>query len=916
VLVAALAPAGTAVAADEAPAPVTPPTSFVPHRIIVTWDESADRGDKLTARENAEVDSAVSLGDPLVQLLEVEPGQSTAEAIAELESEPAVASAERDALLAPASIPNDPLFGDLWGLQNSGAGIDGFAGAIAGKDINAAAAWDFFPGPALPGAGALVADIDSGYRFEGSDLGPVAWTNPGEIPGNGKDDDADGKIDDVHGYDFVGASSDSPSEDGDPADDNLVSGGHGVHTAGTIGAAGNNGVGITGVAQDARIMPLRVCANSSKNALACPTSSIVAAINFAGAHGARVANISLTSTSFSSSMRDALAKNPGTLFVISAGNDGKDNDTNPHYPCNYEPASSGIKGAIDNVVCVAATDQADGLASFSDWGDSSVDLGAPGTEILSTYTIDDLLADDTTAAGAEGENFETDNFAAKWTPGAEGGFARTSEAPLTSFGMSDSPEEETPVADSTRESELTTAIPVPSGYTNCQFSGRRFVSLGGGTFTQEVLQEGNPVPAFSSQPPSTSGSELVPFATVAIPGLAGTNVKIRFRYKAGPSPVVGNGVWLDDLALTCTQPTSAAPAYAFMQGTSMAAPQVSGAAALLFSLKPAASVTAARNALLSGVDPVSSLAGKAVSGGRLDAALALTVLDTTPPAEPALSSTDPPSPDLENHPRIVGSAETGATVKIYEGGSCAGSPVASGSAAELASPGIAVTVPANARREYTATATDTSLNVSACSTPILYTTIIDEIPPLAPTLETIPGSPAANSAPQIVGSAEAESLVDVYANASCSGPALKRVNAATFASPGVTATVPASTTMAFSARATDAAQNPSPCSTAISYTNSTPISSPVAVTPPVDPPVEPPAPICTVPKLAGKTLGQAKTALAHAACKLGKVTKPRTKPGQKSSPLVVKSSSPAVGAKPTSGVVAIKLGPKPRARRH
>jgi hypothetical protein len=891
-LVAALVLAATAVAADEATAPTTPPTSYVPHRIIVVWEESADRGDKLAAKQNAEVDSAVSLGDPQIQALEVEPGQSTGEAIAELEADPAVESVERDALLSPASIPNDPLFGKLWGLQNNGIGVNGVSGAVAGDDIDAPTAWDSTVGTPTT----VVADIDSGYRFAGTELGPVAVT----------------------GFDFVGSNADSPSEDSDPTDDDLISGGHGVHTAGTIGAAGNNGSGITGVAQNARIMPLRVCAASpmNGNALRCPTTSIVNAINYAGSHGARVANISLTSTVFSTATLKALGGNPGTLFVISAGNDGEDNEAEPHYPCNYKPQTSGVAGAIDNVVCVAATDQADELADFSDWGAGSVDLGAPGTEILSTYTVDDLL-------GIEGENFEADDFGSKWTPGAEGGFGRTSEPPLGSFGVSDSPEEATPVANSTRESELTAAFTVPAGYSGCQFSGRRFVSLGpGATFAQEILKEGSATPLFKSEPGSTSGSVMVPFETVAIAGAPGSNVKIRFRFKAGSAPEEGNGVWLDDLSFKCEQPTSAAPAYAFMQGTSMAAPQVSGTAALLFSFKPAASVTAVRNALLAGADPVLSLVGKSVTGGRLDAAKALAELDTTPPPEPTLSSTDPPSPDLNNNPRIVGAAEAGSTVKIYEGGFCSGSPVAEGSAAQLASPGIQVTVPNNARREFSARANDSSLNVSACSTPILYTTIIDEIPPLAPTLETNPISPAADGAPRIVGAAEAGSLVDVYANATCSGTPLKTVNAETLASAGVIVAVPASTTVAFSAIAEDAAQNRSPCSIAISYTNSSPIPQPpvIVTLPPEERPIQEPqpptTPACTVPKLAGKTLAQAKAALTKAACKVGKVTKPKTKPGQKPSPLVVKSSSPAAGAKPAGGVVALKLGPKPRARHH
>lgn len=903
-LAALLALAAPALALSEPPAPTTPATAFLPHRIVVVWEEDASRSDKVEARRDAEVDSAIGLGDPSFQLVEPEPGQSTSTAIAELQSDPAVAVAERDSFLSPASIPNDPFFlsGQLWALRNTGAGVAGFVGATAGADIDATDAWDQTVGT----PGTIVADIDSGYRFQGADLGPVVWTNNAELSGTpGVDDDADGKVDDVHGYDFVGANAEAPSEDADPTDDNGISGGHGVHTAGTIGAAGNNGFGITGVAQNARIMPLRVCANApANNTLACPISSIIAAINFAGAHGARVANISLTSTTFSAATRDALAKNPGTLFVISAGNDTQDNNAKPHYPCNYEPATSGILNAIDNVVCVAATNQADALASFSDWGATSVDLGAPGTEILSTYPVQDMLSEDA----------ELTNFASRWTAGPEGGFGRTNEPPLTSFGISDTPEEDTPVPNSTRESELTVPITMPAGYGNCQLTGRRFVSLGSsGKFTQEILVVGGGTTVF--EPVSTSGSTMVSFATPAISGLAGSEIKIRFRFAAGATPAKGNGVWLDDLQFTCYQATTVAPGYAFLQGTSMAAPQVSGTAALMFSLAPLASVTTVRNALLSSVDPVPSLAGKTVSGGRLDAKKALDKLDTTPPGPPLLSGTSPPNPNESATPRILGTSEAKSTVKIYAGAGCTGSPVAEGTASQLESPGITVTVGHGAEVEFSAKATDQALNVSTCSAPIPYRQEDDLIAPAAPKLTTVPASPSASAAPRIFGSAEAGSTVAIYASAGCLGPPLITVAAAVLTSPGVAVTVPASTTMTYSGTATDAAAKPnvSDCSEPVSYTNSSLIGS-TPITPTQPEPEGPPAPTCTVPKLAGKTLAKAKTALARASCKLGKVTKPKAKPGQRPPVLVVKSSSPAAGAKPASGVVALKLGPKPSAR--
>ncbi len=928
-LAAVLALAAPALAASETPIPTqspaapTPPTAYAPGQIIVVWEEGASRREKTSAGDEAEVELGATLGDRDFQVVEVQDGQSTADALAELRSDPAVAVAERNAVLSPTAVPNDTLFGQQWPLKNNGPpGVSGFGGAVAGDDINATAAWDFF-NPGLPGTGALVADIDSGYRFAGPDLGPVAWVNPAD-PENGIDDDKNGIVDDSHGADFVGADWEKPATDGNPTDDNLVSGGHGVHTAGIIGAVGNNSFGTAGVAWDARIMPLRVCANAVSppaptlpNSLTCPTSSIVSAINYAGAHEARVANISLTSTSASPAMLKALGSNPKTLFVIAAGNDAKDNDGGgagqAHYPCDYQPAKeSGIGGAIDNVVCVAATNQADQLASFSDWGKTSVDLAAPGTEVLSTYPQEVVLS----------ENFATG--AAKWTAGPEGGFVGTSEFPLTSPGFSDSPGEE-PVANSTRESTLTTPIALPAGYGNCKLTFRRSTSLRGsetspgvfseGTFFYEVLANGSPVSVV--QLGSTSGSSLNTYNSEALTGLAGTNVQVRFRYSAGPAPIASNGAWLDDLSLTCYQATNVAPGYAFLQGTSMAAPEVSGTAALLFSIQPSASVTTVRNALLAGVDPITMPIGKeTVTGGRLDAQKALAQLDTTAPGVPKLTGTDPAFQGESNTPRILGSeSDPTATVQIFQGFTCEGAPVAEGSAAQLASPGIAVTVPDKATLEFSARAVDPAQNKSGCSSPpVTYKQEDDEVAPPAPQLiSTNPASPSPSATPRILGTAELKSTVRLYSNETCSGTPVVAASAEALNSVGIPVSVPSASTATFWATATDTAEKPnvSTCSLPISYTNSS------LIDPIVKPPIEepPPSTSCTVPKVAGKTPAQAKAALSRSLCKTGKVTKPRPQPGRKLGALVVKSSSPAAGAVAAGGVVNLKLGPKPKARR-
>lgn len=634
-------------------------------------------------------------------------------------------------------------------------------------------------------------------------------------------------MDDLHGYDFVGASADSPTSDKDPTDDNLISGGHGVHTAGTMGAAGNNGTGITGIAQNVRIMALRVCSNSAsaENGARCPVSSEIAAINYAGANGARAANMSLGGTSFSTTTRDAIAANPGTLYVISAGNDAQNNDSVPHYPCNYNPLAEG-KGAIDNVICVAATDQADGLASFSDWGATSVDLGAPGTEILSTYPgIEESFS----------ENFETADFAVKWSKSGTNNFGRAAagDGPLVSFGMNDSPgEAPTPITQ--YDTTLTSGVAIPAGSGACTLSGMRYRNGGtGGTFYYSVLSDG--VPVFTNTTSTaTGGSAMVPFNTTPIIGLGGHSVKLRFGFTSAASPTASNGIWLDGLKITCYEPASAPLDYAFLQGTSMAAPHVTGAAGLLFSLEPLATVTEVKNALLAGVDAIPSLKGKTTTGGRLDVAKAMDSLeglsiDNVAPAKPVLPDPVSGSGSNDNHPRIKGSAEVGTVVTVFKGLTCNGPIAATGTAAELAGAGIEVTVPDNSITVFSATATDAGRNKSACSSPTSY-------------LEQTPEFEVINQ----------EQI------------------------PGVE--IP------------------------IAPVQEIPSGGEI-------PPI--PRASCTVPKLAGKTLSQAKAALASAHCTLGKVTQPKAKKGHKLPPLVVKSSTFGAG-----GVVNLTLGPKPKPKKH
>lgn len=304
------------------------------------------------------IKSVSSLGGRGSLLIETEPNVHYAELQASLSKLPGFRYVEPDFTIhIDAAIPNDPRFPDLYGMNNVGQ-----SGGSA--DIDAAEAWDITIGS----RNNVVGVIDSGVDYAHPDLIGNMWTNPGEIAGDRIDNDANGYIDDVHGYDFANG-------DGDPMDDN----GHGTHVSGTIGATGNNGLGVAGVNWQVQIMALKFLGSNGSGAI----SAAVSALNYATMmHNNYGVNVQLTNNSwgggaFSQALSDAIAAsgNAGMLFVAAAGNNASNNDTTVSYPAGYN---------LPNVISVAATDQYDVLASFSNFGATTVDLAAPGVSIVST----------------------------------------------------------------------------------------------------------------------------------------------------------------------------------------------------------------------------------------------------------------------------------------------------------------------------------------------------------------------------------------------------------------------------------------------------------------------------------------------------------------------------------------------------
>lgn len=275
-----------------------------------------------------------------------------------LKSLPEVEYAEPNYLRYIDAIPNDTRFSEMWGLNNTGQ-----TGGTPNADIDAVEAWDLSTGS----LNMVVADIDSGMDMAHPDLAGNVWTNPGEISGNGIDDDGNGYIDDIYGWDFAW-------NDNDPSDTDFICGGHGTHTAGTIGAVGNNGIGVTGVNWNVKIMPLKVFRTYFLVLCSATSSDIISAIEYATMMGVRVSNNSYGSSSYSQAESDAI-KASKSVFVAAAGNEGTNNDVTPSYPAGYN---------LNNIIAVAATDHNDALASFSNYGVTSVDLAAPGVNILTT----------------------------------------------------------------------------------------------------------------------------------------------------------------------------------------------------------------------------------------------------------------------------------------------------------------------------------------------------------------------------------------------------------------------------------------------------------------------------------------------------------------------------------------------------
>jgi subtilisin family serine protease len=472
------------------------------------------------------------------------------------------------------SVPGDPQFGLQWGLHNTGQYVRTSAGLVD-ADV------DFPESRALANGGAapvVIAILDTGMDMSHPELAARLWWNPGEIPDNGVDDDENGYIDDVHGYDFAGDGE--RLADSDPSDNSIL--GHGTHVAGAAAAMADNGLGVAGVYGGAQIMVLKTSFDGESYYMADVIEGIAYATMMRVDHGVNVVviNASLGAAGVYNEAEAAAvsgAIDAGIVFCAAAGNGGTDgvgdnNDTLPIYPASYP---------MDGLLSVAASDMSDQLAGFSNDGVGSVDLAAPGVDVYSTLPRHlDTVAQVVTATGslpAMGMYFSD------VTNGVSGvlydcGYGRTNEFDVGVAGHI-ALIKRGPIVDGLLFTEKVTHA-MAAGATAVVIYNYEAGMVGG------TLQWPNGyVPTVMVD--DANGAVLLAIATN---GGAATVVN---------APALGSG-------------------YGFSNGTSMASPHVAGAVAMLAAHHPELTAPEAAARILAATDPVSAFAGRMTSGGRLN----------------------------------------------------------------------------------------------------------------------------------------------------------------------------------------------------------------------------------------------------------------------------------------------------------
>ena len=503
----------------------------------------------------------------------IAPSESVAHALASYRSDPTVQSVQPNYIYRARALPNDAQVGQLWALRNTGQAVSASSYSpdvgTAGDDIDIEKAWEHVTDCSR----VVVAVLDSGVNYRHEDLATNMW------PG---------------GADFI-------DNDADPMDEN----GHGTHVAGIIGALGNNGTGVTGVCWRASIMAVRVLDATGVGT----TASLTQGVDFAVSHGAKVINMSIGGASYDPMLAGAIANAQANdvTVIAAAGNDAADVDAGAaEYPCAFAHA---------NLLCVTALDQSFALAAFSNYGATSVDIGAPGTNILSAGALRTTSIPE--AFNSMGSLDWTSSGGWAWRRLLLGGRSLDALANPASFPSGSYA--------SGADQRVFKTFDLPSG-TSASLSFRLQHALQPGDMLQLAYAAG-------TADPFASGTLLQTFAgttngligplTYDISPCAGKPCTVGFRLSSG-SGNGAQGVGITSFEIDVTGPSNVA--YRVMNGTSMAAPQAAGLAALLRAYNPQYTAADVIAAITAGGRPVASLAGKTTSGRALDAMSSLSYI--------------------------------------------------------------------------------------------------------------------------------------------------------------------------------------------------------------------------------------------------------------------------------------------------
>lgn len=571
------------------PSGAASPQSYVPDELLLKFKPAVGLASQQQSISSLGAANIGALGQPGWVLIKLPIGLSVTQATAAYRSDPGIAIVQPNYLYRITAAPNDPGYASQWALKNTAQTVatSPQAGSsslypynnpgASSADLDVEPAWDHI----TDCSSVTVAVVDTGVNYSQGDLASNMWNGGAAYPN--------------HGWNYV-------DNNADPMDLH----GHGTHVAGIIGAAGNNGAGTAGICWKASIMAVRVLDATGSGT----TAAVIQGLNFAITHGARVVNMSLGGASFDQAFSDAItsAQDSGVVVVVAAGNSAVNTDSGatPTYPCNFTQA---------NLVCVAALDQSYQLATFSNFGAASVDIGAPGTNILNTWAGTSAVATDPLTTG--------------WTFTTTAGGVWAYESLVTNIGatqfLADPPNFPNGLYGNATDDRAYKTFNMAGDAAVLQF-GAAINLASNDHFRAAYSSDGGDPFTGGTTAFDVAGVSTLPYIyylSVDVSGCIGGTCSLGFQLQ---SDAAGQGLGIGVTAFTIQTMSLNTGSYNTISGTSMASPHVAGVAAMLMAYNPLYTCADVVDALKNGGRAVAVLRGKTATGKALDAMGALSYI--------------------------------------------------------------------------------------------------------------------------------------------------------------------------------------------------------------------------------------------------------------------------------------------------